>query len=223
MAESEYPVPNTPYTREAAWQLVCEYTESPSLRKHALSVETCVRTYGERQADALGTEAVHPVRNLTGLLDRRTADDCARDTMHKQIVDGGAIAQPAADLQADRALGGELVDQVAIAQCAVTGGVEIHHVQPRCAGIGETPGQGHRVAVRGLTVEVALGQTDRPAAADVDRGVEVHHVPTGVRPSPSTAPTKLARMCSPTAPDFSGWNWVPQTWPRSAEAVTAPP
>jgi predicted hydrolase (HD superfamily) len=34
--------------------LVCEYTESPSLRKHALSVETCVRTYGERQADALG-------------------------------------------------------------------------------------------------------------------------------------------------------------------------
>ena len=54
MAESEYPVPNTPYTREAAWQLVCEYTESPSLRKHALSVETCVRTYGERQADALG-------------------------------------------------------------------------------------------------------------------------------------------------------------------------
>ena len=42
-----------PYTREAAWQLVCEYTESPSLRKHALSVETCVRAYGEREADAL--------------------------------------------------------------------------------------------------------------------------------------------------------------------------
>ena len=42
------------YSREAAWQLVCEYTESPSLRKHALSVETCVRAYGEREADARG-------------------------------------------------------------------------------------------------------------------------------------------------------------------------
>jgi predicted hydrolase (HD superfamily) len=53
MAEFEYKA-NSPYTREAAWQLVCEYTESPSLRKHALCVETCVRAYGEREADALG-------------------------------------------------------------------------------------------------------------------------------------------------------------------------
>jgi predicted hydrolase (HD superfamily) len=43
-----------PYSRAAAWQLVCEYTESPSLRKHALSVETCVKAYGEREAEALG-------------------------------------------------------------------------------------------------------------------------------------------------------------------------
>jgi predicted hydrolase (HD superfamily) len=42
------------YTRQAAWQLVCEYTESPSLRKHALSVESCVRAYGEREAETLG-------------------------------------------------------------------------------------------------------------------------------------------------------------------------
>jgi predicted hydrolase (HD superfamily) len=44
------------YTREAAWQLVQEHTQSASLRKHALSVETCVRAYGEREADALGLE-----------------------------------------------------------------------------------------------------------------------------------------------------------------------
>jgi predicted hydrolase (HD superfamily) len=43
-----------PYTRQAAWQLLTEYTQSPSLRKHALSVETCVRAYGSREADALG-------------------------------------------------------------------------------------------------------------------------------------------------------------------------
>jgi predicted hydrolase (HD superfamily) len=57
MAEPEHlatKTTNNPYSREAAWQLVCEYTQSPSLRKHALSVETCVRAYGERQADALG-------------------------------------------------------------------------------------------------------------------------------------------------------------------------
>jgi len=44
----------SPYTRQAAWQLLAEYTQSPSLRKHALSVETCVRAYGECEADALG-------------------------------------------------------------------------------------------------------------------------------------------------------------------------
>jgi predicted hydrolase (HD superfamily) len=54
MAEIEHPATIAPFTREAAWQLVCEYTESPSLRKHALSVECCVRAYGEREADALG-------------------------------------------------------------------------------------------------------------------------------------------------------------------------
>ncbi len=45
---------NLPYTREAAWRLVCDYTASPSLRKHALSVETCVRAYGEQEAKTLG-------------------------------------------------------------------------------------------------------------------------------------------------------------------------
>src|SRR5271170_3369923 len=44
----------SPHTREAAWQLLVEYTVSPSLRKHALSVETCVRAYGEHEAGALG-------------------------------------------------------------------------------------------------------------------------------------------------------------------------
>jgi predicted hydrolase (HD superfamily) len=52
MAEIQ-PVVPSPFTRENAWQLVCEYTESLSLRKHALSVETCVRAYGEREADRL--------------------------------------------------------------------------------------------------------------------------------------------------------------------------
>src|SRR5258708_3050486 len=36
-------------TRDDAWKLVCEYTQSESLRKHMLAVEACVRAYARRQ------------------------------------------------------------------------------------------------------------------------------------------------------------------------------
>ena len=35
-------------SREDAWRLVCEYTQSESLRKHMLAVETCVRAYARK-------------------------------------------------------------------------------------------------------------------------------------------------------------------------------
>ena len=35
-------------TREDAWNLVCEYTQSESLRKHMLAVEICVRAYARK-------------------------------------------------------------------------------------------------------------------------------------------------------------------------------
>ena len=35
-------------TREDAWKLVCEYTQSESLRKHMMAVETCVRAYARK-------------------------------------------------------------------------------------------------------------------------------------------------------------------------------
>jgi putative nucleotidyltransferase with HDIG domain len=35
-------------TREEAWELVCEWTESDSLRKHMLAVEAAVRAYARR-------------------------------------------------------------------------------------------------------------------------------------------------------------------------------
>jgi len=44
----------TQYGREQAVSLLWEWTQSESLRKHALAVEACVLAYGEAEADRLG-------------------------------------------------------------------------------------------------------------------------------------------------------------------------
>jgi putative nucleotidyltransferase with HDIG domain len=48
--------------RNEAWKLLCEYTESDSLRKHALAVEACVRAYARKFA------ADEELWGVTGLL-----------------------------------------------------------------------------------------------------------------------------------------------------------
>jgi predicted hydrolase (HD superfamily) len=66
-------IPAPPPTRAAAWALLTEFTQSPSLRKHALAVESCVRAYGEQEAARLGlvgediTQLVE-IYTATGLL-----------------------------------------------------------------------------------------------------------------------------------------------------------
>jgi predicted hydrolase (HD superfamily) len=42
------------YNRPEAWQLLTEWTQGESLRKHALAVEACVAACGEAEADRLG-------------------------------------------------------------------------------------------------------------------------------------------------------------------------
>jgi putative nucleotidyltransferase with HDIG domain len=50
-------------TREQAWEILCEFTQSESLRRHALAVETCVtayaRKYGEDQTKWSVTALLH--------------------------------------------------------------------------------------------------------------------------------------------------------------------
>lgn len=46
--------PASTHDRAAAWKLLTEWTQSESLRKHALGVETCVAAYAEAEADRLG-------------------------------------------------------------------------------------------------------------------------------------------------------------------------
>ena len=50
-------------TREQAWELLCEYTQSDSLRRHALAVEACVtayaRKFGEGEAKWSETALLH--------------------------------------------------------------------------------------------------------------------------------------------------------------------
>ena len=47
---------NPAYGREQAWNLLAEWTQSESLRKHALAVEACVVAYGEQEAARLNLE-----------------------------------------------------------------------------------------------------------------------------------------------------------------------
>src|ERR1700692_2991205 len=51
-------IDRTSYDRPTAWALLTEWTQSESLRKHALGVETCVAAYGEAEADRLGPAGI---------------------------------------------------------------------------------------------------------------------------------------------------------------------
>jgi len=61
------------FGREQAWQLLTEWTQSESLRKHAIAVEICLTACGETEADRLGLAGEDRARfvelyTTTGLL-----------------------------------------------------------------------------------------------------------------------------------------------------------
>ena len=81
--------------RQAAWHLLCEYTQSENLRKHALAVEACVRAYArklEQDEEKWGVVALihdfdyemypnapdHPVKGSEILKERGYPEDVRR-------------------------------------------------------------------------------------------------------------------------------------------------
>jgi len=52
--------------RESAWNLLTEFTQSESLRKHALAVEACMRACAKKYGD--GTSEVESLWGLVGLI-----------------------------------------------------------------------------------------------------------------------------------------------------------
>jgi predicted hydrolase (HD superfamily) len=61
--------------RAAAWALLTEYTQSVSLLKHAMAVETCLRAYAEVEAARLGL----PEDKAEGLMERYAAAGLLHD------------------------------------------------------------------------------------------------------------------------------------------------
>src|SRR5678809_1177205 len=53
-------------TREAAWNLLMEYTQSESLRKHALAVEACMRACSRKYGD--GSPEAEQLWGVVGLI-----------------------------------------------------------------------------------------------------------------------------------------------------------
>jgi predicted hydrolase (HD superfamily) len=57
------------YGRAQAWELLTEWTQSESLRKHALAVEACVTACGEAEADRLGLAGPECAQKRSALLE----------------------------------------------------------------------------------------------------------------------------------------------------------
>lgn len=57
------------YSREQAWQLLTQWTQSESLRKHALAVEICVTACGEAEADRLGLTGPGQVEQRAAMIE----------------------------------------------------------------------------------------------------------------------------------------------------------
>jgi predicted hydrolase (HD superfamily) len=77
----ENPNPDSsPYGREQAWALLTEWTQSESLRKHALAVEACMEACAQAEAERLGPGPNFDGPNREALIDREALINLYRST-----------------------------------------------------------------------------------------------------------------------------------------------
>ena len=145
---------------------------------------------------------------------RRGADDHAVDPLAEPGLDGGEVANAAAELHRN---GGDLqdaLDRRRIDRLAGEGAVEIDHVQIFEALLLEGQRLRGRIAVEhGRARHVALLQAHAQAFLEIDGREQDHGFHC----------RKFAISLSPSLWLFSGWNWVPTAVSRPTIAVTGPP
>jgi len=78
----------TRFDRESAWRLLCEYTASESLRKHALAVEACMRAYA-RKFHAGGAQAAAAAASASS--DPVAPTDTAADIVEHAEAEGAEV------------------------------------------------------------------------------------------------------------------------------------
>ena len=71
---------SSPYGRKQAWALLTEWTQSESLRKHALAVEACMEACAQAEAERLGLGPNFDGPNREALIDREALINLYRST-----------------------------------------------------------------------------------------------------------------------------------------------
>ena len=146
--------------------------------------------------------------------DCRRADDHAPDAHGVHCLQVLHTPDAAAHLDPHAGLFGDLLHDGGIHPTAALGTVQVHHVDDLGAGSGERLRHGYRVIGHLVDgVKIALFQAHNLSVFQINGRFQDHLV----------SPPKFFKICIPTSPDFSGWNWVPNTLPLWTAASTSPP
>src|SRR5664279_570319 len=95
-------------------------------------------------------------------------------------------------------------------------GVEVDQMNP--LGAGSLPRQcgRERLAIVRLGARLALDEAHRLPTRDIDGRQQLKRRHDSVS-------NQFSSKCAPASPDFSGWNWVPDTNPSSTAATKRTP
>src|SRR4051794_21781481 len=162
--------------------------------------------------DAHAPQLEHPVEELEVGVGGR-AEHHARGARQQRLAHRHLGAEAAAVLHRDLELLRDPLEVPQVHRPALARAIQVHHVELSGSVLHPRPrGLERIVDVDGLLVEVALAEAHRLPAADVDRGQEDH---AARRSADAAMLVKFRRSRSPFSLDFSGWNCVPYTGPRS--------